>query len=205
VASDAVLGLFPLGIVLLPTERVPLHIFEPRYKELIGECLDEDGDFGLVLAEEDGMRTVGTRATVVEVLDRLADGRLNIVVEGGARFRIVELTSGRSFHTAAVEPLADEEGAAPAAELERAESLVRRLAAITGADVPEPAAEQPSFSLAAHLALAPPVKQRLLELRSETDRLRALAEVLEPAVRRAELARKIGEHAATNGKVTRPD
>ena len=84
------IGLFPLGLVLLPTEQVPLHIFEPRYRELITECLDEGEPFGLVFADDDGLRRVGTLASVVEVTDRFDDGRLNVVVEGGERFRLVE-------------------------------------------------------------------------------------------------------------------
>ena len=94
------IGLFPLGIVLLPTERVPLHIFEPRYRELIGECMEDESEFGLVYADEDGVREVGTRARVTEVLELFDDGRLNIVIEGGERFRIEKLTRGRSFMTA---------------------------------------------------------------------------------------------------------
>src|SRR6187551_2014182 len=97
------IGLFPLGIVLLPTELVPLHIFEPRYRELISECLEEEREFGLVLADDDGIRDVGTRAAVTEVLERFDDGRLNVVVEGRERFWISELTGGRSFQTAEVE------------------------------------------------------------------------------------------------------
>src|SRR5215470_2935880 len=102
------IGLFPLGMVLLPTEQVPLHIFEPRYRELIGECLEEEREFGLVLADDDGIRDIGTRAAVTEVLERFDDGRLNVVVEGRERFRISELTGGRSFQTAEVEPIEDE-------------------------------------------------------------------------------------------------
>ena len=90
------LGLFPLGIVLLPTERVPLHIFEPRYRELIGECIAEEREFGLVFADENGVRELGTRARVDEVLEQFDDGRMNIVVEGGERFRVESLTRGRS-------------------------------------------------------------------------------------------------------------
>ena len=96
-------------MVLLPTERVPLHIFEPRYHELIGECVAQDREFGLVYADDDGIQAVGTRAKVIEVV-RLPDGRLSIVVEGGQRFRLVELTSGRSFHTGQVEMLGDVPG-----------------------------------------------------------------------------------------------
>ena len=103
------IGLFPLGLVLLPGERVPLHIFEPRYRELIGECLDEDREFGLVLGGESSVEEVGTTAAVVAVIDRFEDGRLNIVVEGRERFRILAETSGRSFRTARVEPLPDSE------------------------------------------------------------------------------------------------
>ena len=78
----AEIGLFPLGIVLLPTEQVPLHIFEDRYKELIDECLAEEREFGLVYADDDGLRPVGTLAAVTEVIERFDDGRLNVVVEG---------------------------------------------------------------------------------------------------------------------------
>jgi Lon protease-like protein len=67
------LGLFPLGMVLLPTERVPLHIFEPRYRELIGECVEEEREFGLLLGDEDGLREIGTRAVVAEVVDILRE------------------------------------------------------------------------------------------------------------------------------------
>ena len=90
------IGLFPLELVLLPTERVPLHIFEPRYKELIGECLERSEEFGFVLAAGDGaVHEIGTRAAVAQVLEVLDDGRMNIVVEGGERFRMLELTSPR--------------------------------------------------------------------------------------------------------------
>ena len=102
------IGLFPLGIVLLPTELVPLHIFEDRYKELIGECLELGQEFGLVYADEDGVRETGTRARVTEVLEHFDDGRLNIAVEGTERFQVTKLTRGRSFMTAEVEEIEDE-------------------------------------------------------------------------------------------------
>src|SRR5215207_5908905 len=121
------LGLFPLGIVLLPSEQIPLHIFEDRYQELIGECLRENREFGLVFADEDGLREVGTRAAVTEVLDRFEDGRLNIVAEGRDRFRLLELTHGRSFQTALVEELADDADAADPADTERAIELFQQL------------------------------------------------------------------------------
>ena len=103
------LGLFPLGMVLLPTEQVPLHIFEERYKELIAECLADESEFGLVFADGDGVRESGTRAAVIQVLARLEDGRMNIVVEGRERFKLLELTGGRSYQTGEVEPFLDED------------------------------------------------------------------------------------------------
>jgi Lon protease-like protein len=89
-ADDTLLGLFPLGIVLLPGEVVPLHIFEERYKKLIGERLDE-GEFGVVLVEDDTVRQCGTAARVTQLIEEMDDGRMNVVVEGGRRFRIIEV------------------------------------------------------------------------------------------------------------------
>ena len=135
------IGLFPLELVLLPTERVPLHIFEPRYKELIGECLSEGRDFGLVLEDESGRRDVGTRARVIEVLQVFDDGRMNIVIEGQERFRLLELTSGRSFATAVVENIVDEDEPYDDADAERALELFGRLAESTDSEVDLPDCE----------------------------------------------------------------
>ena len=150
------IGLFPLGIVLLPTEVVPLHIFEERYKELIGECLDLDADFGLVFADDDGgVREVGTRARVADVLERFDDGRLNVVVEGGERFRVEKLTRGRSFMTAEVEPVEDEPGETDADAAARLAEAFRALAAAAGAEAGDPDLASPglSFELAARVEL----------------------------------------------------
>lgn len=196
------IGLFPLGIVLLPTEQVPLHIFEPRYRELIAECLQGGQPFGLVYADDDGLRRTGTLASVVEVVERFEDGRLNIVVEGGDRFRLVELTEGRSFHTGTIEPLGDLENDPPSAEeVERATAVFSRLVQLTGAEVepPDVESEQPSFSIAARFELAPDLKLELLEETSERQRLVRLCEILESAAASVERQREIGELAQTNG------
>jgi Lon protease-like protein len=197
------IGLFPLGIVLLPTELVPLHIFEPRYRELISECLDEGREFGLVLADDDGLRSVGTRAAVTEVLERFDDGRLNVVIEGRERFRVVELTSGRSFQTAEVEPVEDEEDPPATADVERSLALFQRLLELTGTEIdpPEPATPQLSFAVAARFEFVPTLKQELLQENSERRRLRRLCELLEGAADALEREREIAARAATNGKV----
>lgn len=195
------IGLFPLGLVLLPSEQVPLHIFEPRYRELIGECLDAGEPFGLVFADDDGLRRVGTLASVVEVTDRFDDGRLNVVVEGGDRFRLVELTGGRSFHTGTIEALGDRADPPNSEELDRALAVFARLVDLTGADVepPDVAVDQPSFALASRFELAPELKLELLEETSERVRLTRLSEILETAATAVERQRAIAELAQTNG------
>jgi Lon protease-like protein len=199
------IGLFPLELVLLPTEKVPLHIFEPRYKELIGECLAESRDFGLVLADEQGTREVGTRAAVVEVARVYEDGRLDVVVEGGERFRVVELTSGRAFQTAEVEPIGDEEDEPPGpADGERARDLFAELAQVAEADVdpPAPDADALAFEIAARVDFGAELKQELLELRSERRRLARLVELLEGALAALRLERDVRDRAAGNGRVS---
>ncbi|MHB1242249.1 MAG: LON peptidase substrate-binding domain-containing protein [Gaiellaceae bacterium] len=197
------LGLFPLGIVLLPSEQIPLHIFEDRYQELIGECLAEETEFGLVYADDDGLREIGTRAAVTEVLDRFDDGRMNVVIEGRERFRLLELTEGRSFHTGRVEPIEDEQDVADPQDAEHALELFHRLVELTGAEVEEPRldAGQLSFELAGRFELAPELKQRLLQLTSERRRMKLLAELLAGAATAVERERAIAERAHGNGKV----
>ena len=124
---------------LLPTEQAPLHIFEPRYVELIEESLAEESEFGILLGDdESGLREIGTRVSVIEVLERLPDGRLNIAVEGGERFRVVTLTEGRSFQTAEVEPFTDEDDDRDDETAEKAFTLYQRLAALVPAPPDDP-------------------------------------------------------------------
>jgi Lon protease-like protein len=198
------IGLFPLELVLLPTERVPLHIFEPRYKELIGECLRNGREFGLMLQDEQGRREIGTRAAVVEVLQVFDDGRMNVIVEGHERFRLRELTSGRIFLTGAVEPVDDEDVEVDEAENEQALALFRRLVEAVGGDVDEPDDDVGplSFQIAARIDFGTEPKQELLELRSESARLRHLCPLLEAAIEAVQREREIRERAATNGKVS---
>jgi Lon protease-like protein len=194
------IGLFPLAIVLLPTERIPLHIFEPRYQDLIGECLDEDSDFGLLYADEDGVREVGTRARVTDVIDRLDDGRLNVLVEGGERFRVERLTRGRSFLTADVEPLLDED-AGPGDAAQRALESFRALVTLAGAepDQHDESTPQLSYALAAQVELGAEAKQRLLEMRSEPERLVLVAELFDVVRTTLIAARDLNDRAKQNG------
>ena len=130
----AELGLFPLPLVLVPTERVPLHIFEPRYRDLIGECIETGDEFGIVLVGSAGdLHDVGTRAAVSQVLEVLPDGRLNVVVEGGDRFRLLEVDHTRSFDIGTVEEVTDvgSEAVKPA-DVDRALGLYAKLQETVG-------------------------------------------------------------------------
>ena len=198
------LGLFPLGIVLLPGQRIPLHIFEQRYRELIGECLAEQREFGLILADDAGLRSVGTKAKVAEVLERFEDGRLDIVVEGGERFRLLELTEGRSFHTARVDPF-EEEAESPSDDgTKRAMRLFHELKNLVGSDVDEPEADTLlSFALAARVDFGPEAKQELLEISSERRRLALVIRLLDRALTGIRLERERREIASRNGNVSR--
>lgn len=197
------LGLFPLAMVLLPTELAPLHIFEERYKELIGECVSRDEEFGLVYADDDGMREIGTRAGVVEVLAQFEDGRLDVLVEGRERFRLLELTSGRSYSTGAVSPVVDGDDPAELASVERALALFDRLRQLSGSDVDVPDANpgQLSYVLAGRVELALEAKLELIEQISERVRLDRVCELLEGALATVERQRLAAERAATNGRV----
>lgn len=200
------IGLFPLGLVLLPTEQVPLHIFEPRYRELIEESLEQELPFGVVYADEDGLRQIGTLATVAEVTERFADGRLNILVEGGERFRLLELTEGRAFATGHVEPVDDQHDPAEQADVERALALFARLVELTSSDIEPPAAETPelSFAIAGRFDFSPDLKQELLDESSERVRLVRLCELLAIAAETVARQREIASRAQGNGKVQPP-
>ena|SRR5438874_6127478 len=200
------LGLFPLGIVLLPSERVPLHVFEERYKELIGECVALEQEFGLLYADDSGLREIGCRAAVVEVLERFDDGRLNILVEGGERFRIVRHTGGRSFSTAEVEPVADETPGTAPESAARALNAFQQLVELVEAEVelPDPLAPTLSYELAGRVELGQEPKQELLESRSEVERLERVAELLEAAAASVALAEEARKRAAGNGRVSPP-
>ncbi len=197
------IGLFPLPLVLVPTERIPLHIFEPRYRELIEECVLEGREFGLVLELEEGIAETGTRAAVTDVLERLPDGRMNIVVEGRERFRIVELTRGRAFRTADVEPVEDEYDPPAAEESEQAVEVFRRLVRLTETEVEVPPPDTPelSFRLSAHVDFGNELKQELLELRSPRERTLRLTELLTLAAEALERDAEVRDRASGNGKV----
>jgi Lon protease-like protein len=202
------LGLFPLPIVLVPTERIPLHIFEPRYRELIDECVATETEFGLALSTGDGaVHEVGTRARVADVLEVLEDGRMNVIVEGGDRFRLLELTTGRAFTTGIVEPVADDDDPADDADVERALEVFGELTAVaeSDVDVPDPASPTFDWELSARVDFDVEAKQELLAMTSPRRRMVRLVEVLETSLEALRAEQLLRERAGRNGKVSPVD
>jgi Lon protease-like protein len=203
VDSPTEIGLFPLNLVLVPGEQAPLHIFEPRYHELISECLDFGNDFGLLLEDDEGMREVGTRCKVVEVIDRFPDGRLNVVVEATERFQLLEVTDGRAFRTAEIETLPDESDTPLEDEVEEVLAAYARVVAAAEAELDDLDldADSVAYQIAARIDFGTEVKQGLLELRSERERVIKLAPMLNQAAEAVEREREIRTRAAGNGRV----
>lgn len=193
---SALLPLFPLDVVLLPGAVLPLHIFEPRYKEMIGECLEQHRPFGIVRAKEGGVAEVGCTAEILTVTKKYDDGRMDIVTQGQERFEVVHVNQERSFLQAEVFYLHDEPGESSREELEKATSLhgeIMKLAGAEAENVAEIDKRQLSFHLAASLPLDLDLKQALLGMKSEPERLRAVISFFEellPNMRRTMLARR---------------
>jgi len=202
-ASD--LGLFPLDLVLLPGEAIPLHLFEPRYRQLYADCVLEDVPFVVVQAGPTGTVDVGCSARFEKLLRRHEDGRLDVIVVGVAPVRVVEETEGRLYFSAEVAPLVDEESDVPA---ELTEGVLRRFRGLAGiADDALPAIPEGvplSYAVAGRLELAAGPKQQLLESRDEAHRLALLSELLDDVERGVEHTRMASQRASTNGKVSTP-
>src|SRR6266567_8466394 len=106
---NTLLPLFPLDLVLLPGVPLPLHIFEPRYKEMIAECLDHQSVFGIIRTKEESLATIGCTAEIMNVLKKYPDGRMNILAEGKKRFEVLQVNQERAFLRADVFYLHDED------------------------------------------------------------------------------------------------
>jgi Lon protease-like protein len=206
--SDAVeLPIFELPLVLLPGELLPLHIFEERYKRMIARCLEDSEPFGIVFHDtETGARRVGCEARVTEVTERFEDGRLNIVVAGERPFRVLDRYEASGFPAGEVEPIElDPEAAAePTVDAAtRARAAYAELVRRVGGDEPNPVELEAfdSYGIASRVELPPETKQKLLELRSEPDRMEVVAAALETLVDAVSRSREIAERARMNGKV----
>ena len=197
----ALLPLFPLDVVLLPGTALPLHIFEPRYKEMMGECRTNNAPFGVVRALEERVAEVGCTAEIITVTKEYPDGRLDLVAEGRKRFEVLALNRERAFLQANVLLVADEPDAPTEADRERAIQLHGEILSLAGAVQDLSAADQSalSFYLAGSLPLDLDFKQKLLAMRSESERLQAVAAYLESILPNLRRAAKAREKAGGNG------
>jgi Lon protease-like protein len=193
---SSLLPIFPLELVLLPGVPLPLHIFEPRYKEMIAECLEQKKPFGVVRASSDGVADIGCTAEIMSVIKKYDDGRMDILTRGVERFEVIEVNEDRSFLQAEISVVQDEdEPGRPAAEMvTQAVRLHAEIAKLAGAEPsgPDEHAGNLSFLLAGSLPLDLDFKQNLLSTLSETKRLEAVIGYLEailPGLRRAAKAR----------------
>ncbi len=202
--------LFPLGLVILPSEVVPLHIFEERYKLMIGECVEGDNEFGIVWLSDDGLREVGCTARVSRLLEEMDDGRLNVLVTGGRPFQLLRRIDDMPYPAGDVLMLDEDEPgdheADDASELELAAEARKRYADL----VEQVTDERPSdddledldaYGMAATIEFDPDSKQELLELRSEWDRLLSVRELFILTLKRVTETEQAGELAKSNGHI----
>jgi Lon protease-like protein len=198
--------LFPLGLVALPTELVPLHIFEERYKTMIARVLEEEGEFGIVWVSDERLAPIGCACEIAEVLERLPDGRINIVARGTRPFRIDSRQDDLAYPAATVEflddlPEAPDPDAAAGAHAAYAELLTQ---ATDREPVEEDIAAMGAYEMAATVEFPHEDKQLLLDLRSEAARLTLLGKLVRTAIDRMDFMERAQARARSNGKVHLP-
>jgi Lon protease-like protein len=195
--------LFPLGIVALPGEVIPLHIFEERYKTMIERCLAEEAEFGIVWLAEDELHEVGCACEITEVVDRSEEGNIELLSRGTRPFQLLEREDHLPYPAGVVEFLDDSAEATDAQAAAEAHDAYARL--VTEAtdrtpDVDE-IAGMTAYEMAATVEFGLDAKQGLLDLRSETARLRLLTRLFRAAVRRLDFVERAQTRARSNGKV----
>lgn len=195
--------LFPLDIVALPTESVPLHIFEDRYRTMIERCLDEQREFGIVWMADDELKGIGCACAIDRVLERTDDGHMDILARGTRPFRLLERQEHLPYPAGVVEfldehdPDTDPDVARTTRELYA--KLVEQATDKTLSD--DELGQLDAYRMAATVEFGADAKQELLELRSETARLHLLTMLFRAALKRMELVERAQTRARSNGKV----
>ena len=195
--------LFPLGIVALPGELIPLHIFEERYKTMMNECLRDEKEFGIVWLSDDGLREIGCACAIERVLERMEDGRMNLLTRGTRPFRVVERQGHLAYPAGVVEFLHDREETIDPELRSKAREAYAELVRRATDDEPDAGelAEMDAYAMAATVDFGPDAKQGLLDLRAENARLRLVTRLFHAAARRLDLIDRALERARSNGKV----
>jgi Lon protease-like protein len=195
--------LFPLGLVALPSELIPLHIFEERYKTMIGRCLEEQSEFGIVWLSDDGLRPIGCACEIAEVLERLPDGRINLIARGTRPFRIDARQEELPYPAGVVEFLDDQPEDADTELATGAHEAYSELVKQATDRTPDPAdiAQMSAYQMAATVEFGLDAKQGLLDLRSESARLKLVTRLFRAAIKRLDFVERAQARARSNGKV----
>jgi Lon protease-like protein len=195
--------LFPLGIVALPGEIVPLHIFEERFKTMMERCLEEESEFGIVWMSDDGLREVGCACEITEVVERDDEGRLNILTRGTRPFQILEREERLPYPAGVVEFLDDREEALDGSLSALAREMYAELVERATDSRPDPLelARMSAYEMAATVDFGLDAKQGLLDIRSENARLRLVTRLFRAAMKRMEFVSHAQARARSNGKV----
>ena len=205
--SSRLIPLFPLNVVVFPRTRLPLHIFEERYKEMVGDAIRDESEFGIVLAKQDGIVNAGCTVAIEKVLEMYPDGRMDIMTVGRRRFEIASLNEEKAYLQGEVS-FFDDEDFAPAPPDVRKEALERyeSLEALPGAperDRPDLEDPQLSFQLAQAVSDLD-FLSGLLRQRSETARLKTLSAFLADYVPKQRAIERMKALAPTNGHGGKP-
>jgi len=203
-AEGVEVPIFELPAVILPGELMPLHIFEDRYKRMIGHCLDAEEPFGIVFRDEEGgARRIGCTARVTEVLERFEDGRMNVVVTGELPFRVLDRYEDPDYPSGEIEPIGPGESGTDERFAGIARDAFAELVERVSGEPPDldELAGGDAYSIAARVELPAETKQRLLELRSEAERMQVLGNALQALVEAVDRSQEIAERAKMNGKL----
>jgi Lon protease-like protein len=200
--QETMLPLFPLEVVLLPSNVLPLHIFEDRYKEMIGEAIRDKTEFGIVQAGEKGILNLGCTAVVADVLQQYPDGRMDVLCKGRRRFEILYLDDEKSYLRAAVNFFDDDDSQGPAPRSARVMAIacyeLQRKQEGADRETPDPEDPQLSFKVVEHIAdLA--FRQTLLAMRSEAERLAHINQYFPQYLANLKRAAHVKKVASTNG------
>ncbi len=195
--------LFPLGLVALPHEYVPLHIFEERYRTMFAECLERESEFGIVWVADDGPKAVGCACEIAEVIERMDDGRLNVLTRGTRPFRVVERQEDLPYPAGTIEFLTDEDEEPDADSAQTARAAYAELVEQATDKTPEAGdvGALTAYEMAATVDFGLDAKQGLLDLRSENARMRLVTRLLRAAVKRLDFVERAQARARSNGKV----
>jgi Lon protease-like protein len=198
--------LFPLGMVALPSELIPLHIFEERYKTMIARVLEEETEFGIVWVADDGLRAIGCACEVSEVLERMPDGRVNIVARGTRPFRIESRQDELAYPAGVIEFLDDRDERIDAEISKAAHAVYAELVeqATDHKPDPEELAAMGAYEMAATVDFGLDAKQGLLDLRSEAARLKLVTRLFRAALKRLDFVERAQARARSNGRVRFP-